>query len=109
MKKTLILLTAFLLATFSVQAASTYTNNLKNAVKQDIQNAKKANDEANKSAAKARKDQKIKEIDSKLTELNKEKETIQKQKDITETQRTLQLNSVNRQIDFYTKQKKALQ
>ena len=76
----------------------------KSAVKSDI----KAKQEAQNSTAAAKKQEKIKQIDSKLAELNKEMKTVKEDKTITETQRTLQVKTIQRQIDFYNKQKAAL-
>ena len=80
-------------------------NSVKNQVKQDIENAKKAQTQA----ATAKKTEKLNQINSKLTELNKEMTTIKNDKNITETERTLRTRALQRQIDWYNKQKAALQ
>ncbi len=77
----------------------------KTAVKKDIENEKKAQ----ASTAAAKKAEKIKQIDSKLTSLNKEMASVKADKNITETERTLKTRTLQRQIDFYNNQKKALQ
>ncbi|MBQ8475876.1 hypothetical protein IJ531_02325, partial [bacterium] len=80
-------------------------SDVKSAAKQDIQN--KAN--AQTSTAAAKKAEKLKQINSKLDELNKELTTVKNDKNITETERTLKTKTLQRQIDFYNNQKKALQ
>lgn len=108
MKKLFVLLAMTVFSTTGVFAASTLGTNLKNAVKQDIQTSVGARKEANANAAAQKKEQKIKELNAKLADLNKEKAAIQKDKSITEVQRALKLDKVQKQIDFYTKQKAAL-
>ncbi len=109
MKKLFTMLAVMALSSAVVFAApSNFGADLKKAVKQDIQNNIKANQKANQNAAATKKAEKIKEIDAKLADLNKEKTQIQKDKNITEVQRTLKLDKVQRQINFYTKQKAAL-
>ena len=85
-------------------AVKSDANSVKNAVKQDIANQKQA--QTNTAAAK--KAEKIKQIDSKLDELNKEMTSVKADKNITETERTLKVRTLQRQIDFYNNQKKAL-
>ena len=81
-------------------------NSYKKAIKTDLENAKKENT----AVSQAKKDEKLKQINTKLTELNKEMNTVKNQKDgITESERTLRMNLLQRQIDFYNKQKAALQ
>lgn len=106
---------AFVVNVNSAQAASAASNALKNAVKQDIQAVKKdaqaqsqARQDARNSAASAKKAEKIKEIDVKIADLNKEMAATKANKNITETERTLKVRSLQRQIDFYNKQKEAL-
>lgn len=84
-------------------AQATRTN-LKNAVKADITNAK---NEASSTAA-AKKAEKIAQIDKKINDLNTRIAAIKKQKDITETQKALQIAPLQKQVDYYTKQKAAL-
>ena len=80
-------------------------NTTKNAVKQDIANQK----QEQKTTATAKKAEKIKQIDTKLAELNKEMKATKEDKEITETERVLKVRTLQRQIDFYNNQKKALQ
>lgn len=120
MKKILTLLAIFVLTTSVSQAATSYSTSLKNAIKTDINNTKTSIKNAAKAdaenakkerAAKAavKKENKLKQIDSKLTELNKEMETVKNQKTgITESERTLRMNMLQKQINFYNKQKAAL-
>lgn len=115
MKKILTLAMVLAFCGTSAFAATTLGNSVKNAVKQDITNTKKAikqdletKSQAQTAASTAKKEEKIKQIDSKLTELNKEMKTVKADKNITETERTLKTRSIQRQIDFYTKQKEAL-
>ena len=106
MKKILSL--GILLALSSTAVFADFATNLKNAAKKDVQNAINAKTQANQSAAQAKKQEKIKELNTKLAELNKEKDSVKTDKNITEVQRTLKLDRINKQIDFYTKQKAAL-
>ena len=106
MKKILSL--GILLALSSTVVFADFATNLKNAAKKDVQNAINAKTQANQSAAQAKKQEKIKELNAKLAELNKEKDSVKADKNITEVQRTLKLDRINKQIDFYTKQKAAL-
>ena len=130
MKKLLTILMMMTVCTYGANAANSYTKSVKNAIKQDINNAKtqtKQNNQALKNAVKkdidnkiqadtkarqdataAKKAEKIKQIDGKLTQLNKQKETIENDKNITLTEKTVRLRTVQNQIDFYTKQKEAL-
>ncbi len=120
MKKVLALATMLALTTSMSFAATTFGNSIKNAVKQDIQNTKsdlkeavkkdmQAKAQAQTSASQAKKAEKIKQIDSKLSELNKEMASTKKDKNISETERVLKTRQIQRQIDFYTRQKQALQ
>ena len=100
-------------------AASKAFNDFKAAVKQDIQNtkadirtaakkdieAKKAQDIA---AAKTKKAAKLKEIETKLTELNKELTAVKKSTTMTQTEKTIKARALEKQIDFYNKQKASL-
>ncbi len=115
MKKIFTLLTILALTT-SVSFANSFTNavktdfrnaknDVKSAVKADVNNAKQQHN----NAAAAKKAEKLKQINSKLEELNKEYNTVKNQKyGITESERSLRLNVLQRQIDFYNKQKAAL-
>ena len=92
-----------------IKAAKTEAKNtrksFRNAVKQDIENSTKAQTEA----ATAKKTEKLNQINSKLTQLNKELTNVKSSKEITETERTLRTRALQRQIEFYNKQKAALQ
>ena len=121
MKKIFTLLTILALSTTMSYAASNFgkslgnaikadvnntTKTFKNAVKADVNNAKKQNT----AETTAKKQAKLKEINTKLDALNKEKQEISsKTYGITESERSLRLNVIQRQIDFYNKQKAALQ
>ena len=118
MKKLFTLFAIFALTT-SFTYAVTFGDNLKNSIKSDISKTKsdfksavKADMEnaakANNSAAAAKKQQKIKEIDAKLKSLNSELAQIKKDKSITETERMLKSSRVQRQINYYQKQRDAL-
>ena len=77
----------------------------KQAIKTDIENSKKeraAEKAANKNAS-------LKEVNDKLTELNKEMKAVKADKNITETQRTIEIKLLQKQIDFYKKQKQEIQ
>ena len=78
---------------------------IKNAVKTDIENSKKAQT----AAATAKKTEKLNKINSKLTELNNELTTVKNSKELTETEKTIRTRAIQRQIEFYNKQKAALQ
>ncbi len=118
MKKVLTLTMVLTLLCGMSFASKAPINALKNAVKQDIQNTKQvtkdaikqdleAKNKANTEAANAKKAQKIKQIDAKLADLNAQKEKIEKS-NITQTEKVLKTRPIERQIEFYTKQKEAL-
>ena len=120
MKKVLAVAAIIAMTTSMSFAATSFGNSFKNAVKQDIQNTKsdlkeavkkdmEAKTQAKTSASQAKKAEKIKQIDAKLAELNKELATVKNDKKITETERVLKMRPIQRQIDFYTRQKQALQ
>lgn len=116
MKKIFLTLMALSLCTSISFAATTYGTNVKNAIKQDIQQTKasvkkdiQTKQDANNAQATAKKQEKIKQIDTKLNELNAEMKKVKADKTITETERTLKTTSLQRQINMYTKQKQALQ
>ena len=126
MKKILTLFFAITLISSASFAGNSFGSAVKNAVKQDIANTKSAvkstvkdtktavkqdianQKQAQQTTAAAKKAEKIKQIDSKLEELNKEINSIKEDKTITETERTLRVKTIQRQIDFYNNQKKAL-
>ena len=127
MKKALTLILTMTLMTGFSFASNSFGSAVKNAVKQDIRNTKSAvksdikavktsvkqdianEKQAQANTAAAKKAEKIKQINSKLAELNKEMKTVKEDKNITETERTLKVRTLQRQIDFYNNQKKALQ
>lgn len=127
MKKILTLAVVMAVSCSTCFAATTFGKSIKNAVKQDIKNTKKEvkstnnaikkaiksdienTEKAKTAAATAKKTEKLNQINSKLNELNKEMTTIKNSKEITETERTLRVKALQRQIDFYNKQKAALQ
>ena len=127
MKKILTLLLLISMSTSISLAASSFGSTVKNAVKQDIVNTKSAvksdvntvknavkqdivnQKQAQTNTAAAKKEEKIKQIDTKLSDLNKELSSVKNDKSITETERTLKTKTLQRQIDFYNNQKKALQ
>ena len=120
MKKVLAVATLMAMTVSASFAATSFGNSFKNAVKQDIQNTKsdlkeavkqdmQAKTQARTSASQAKKAEKIKQIDAKLAELNKELTVVKNDKKITETERVLKMRPIQRQIDFYTRQKQALQ
>lgn len=126
MKKIFTIALMMTMATSVTFAANSFGSAMKNAVKQDIANTKSmvkttakdvktavkqdiANEkQAQASTAAAKKAEKIKQIDSKLAELNKEMTATKADKNITETERVLKTKTLQRQIDFYNNQKKAL-
>ena len=83
----------------------TTARDVKTAVKQDINNER----QAQATTAQAKKAEKIKQIDNKLTALNKEMTSVKNDKNITETERVLKVKTLQRQINLYQQQKKALQ
>ena len=115
MKRILTLSLILALSTGISFGATNYGKSLKNAVKQDIQATKDAvkkdadeKAKANQSANEAKKAEKIKQIDEKIDALNKEKKNVQNSKTMTETEKTIKTRSLERQIEFYEKQKAAL-
>ncbi len=85
--------------------AKASASSLRSAVKTDVENAAKAHT----STATAKKAEKIKQIDNKIADLNKQLTTVKKDKTITETERTLKMQRLQSKIDFYNKEKAALQ
>ena len=126
MKKILTIALMMTMATSVTFAANSFGSAVKNAVKQDIANTKSAvkttakdvktavkkdianEKQAQATTAAAKKAEKTKQIDAKLAELNKEMAATKADKNITETERVLKVRTLQRQIDFYNNQKKAL-
>lgn len=107
MKKILVL-SAIMILTANLSFAGSVTNDLKNAVKADINNSVNAATTAHNNTAAAKKAEKIAQINAKLVDLNKQLEAVKADKNITETERTLKIKTLQSQIDFYNKQKTAL-
>ena len=78
---------------------------IKKQIKTDIDNAKKAQTEAEK----ARKKAALKEINAKISDLNKEMKAVKSDKNMTETERLIRTSAIQKQIDYYKKQKSSLQ
>ena len=77
---------------------------IKNQIKTDIENTKKAQAEAEA----ARKKEALNQINAKLSDLNKQMKTVKNDKNMTETERVIRTRALQRQIDYYNKQKSAL-
>ncbi len=116
MKKVLTLIAILALSTSFSYGANSLKQQIKNdfkqtksdvksAIKADVENNRKANQQANN----AKKQQKISEIDAKIKDLNSQIASVKKDKTITETERTLKLNRLQSQVNYYNKQKAALQ
>ena len=130
MKKMLTLGVILALSTSMTLAATNYTSALKNAIKQDIETSKqeakdynasvkdaikkdieakaKAAEQEKINTAKAQKAQKLNEINLKITELNKEKAKIQSNNKLTYTERAIKTKAIEKQLEYYNKQKEAL-
>lgn len=116
MKKLLALLTISTLATSMVIGAENEWTAFKNSVKKDIQStnqslkeAVKKDIEANKKAQedtlKSKKTAKINEVNKKIADLNKELATIKNAKDMTYTEKTFKTRAIEKQLEYYNKQK----
>ena len=68
----------------------------------------KANENAKTKALEAKKAEKLKEINSKIAELNKEKADIQASKNMTYTEKTFKTKAIEKQLEYYNKQKDSL-
>ena len=130
MKKILTLGIVLAISTGMTFAASSYTSALKNAIKQDVEASKqeaknynasvkeaikkdmeakaKANENTKIKALEAKKAEKLKEINSKIAQLNKEKASIQSAKDMTYTEKTIKTRAIEKQLEYYNKQKDSL-
>lgn len=116
MKKLLALLTISTLATSMVIGAENEWTAFKNSVKKDIQNTNaslkeavkkdiEANKKAQQEAVNAKKTEKINEINKKITDLEKELTTIKNAKDMTYTEKTFKTRAIEKQLEYYNKQK----
>ena len=90
------------------QQAAQYKKDVKEAIKKDIEAKAKASEQAQIKAATEKKNAKLKEINSKITELNKEKAKIQAAKDMTYTEKTFKTRAIEKQLEYYNRQKEAL-
>lgn len=90
------------------QEAKNYNNSMKESIKKDIEAKAKASQDAKIKEAQNRKNAKLKEINGKITELNKEKASIQANKEMTYTEKTFKTRAIDKQLEFYNKQKDSL-
>lgn len=90
------------------QEAKNYNASVKEAIKKDIEAKKAVSENAKVKAAQAKKAEKLKEINAKITELNKEKASIQANKNITYTEKTFKTKAIDKQLEYYNKQKNVL-
>lgn len=115
MKKLLVLFMALVISS-SASYASSFWKSFKNAVKQDaratrqaiktdINNSKKEQAEITA----ARKKESLKEVNNNINSLNKEMVAVKNDKNISETERTIKVRLLQKQINFYNKQKKEIQ
>lgn len=115
MKKLLVLVMVLAVSTSASYGAS-FWGSLKKAFRQDvkaakqeiradIENSKKAQSEAEA----ARKKEALKEVNAKIDAVNKEMKAVKNDKNITETQRVIKTRALQKQKDFYNKQKKDIQ
>ncbi len=116
MKKLIALLTISTLATSMVIGAENEWASFKNAVKKDIQSTNQslkdavkkdieANKNAQENAVKAKKAEKINEVNKKIADLNKELATIKNSKDLTYTEKAFKTRAIEKQLEYYNKQK----
>lgn len=128
MKKLITLSVLIGISTSIAIAGASYTSALKDAIKQDIETSKqeaknynasvkeaikkdieaKAEQRAKTKEINSKKDEKIKELNSKILDLNKQKLSIQLNNSMSQTEKTLRLNSIEKQIEFYNNQKEVL-
>ena len=115
MKKLLALIMIFAV-TSSASYAASFWQELKNSFKKDVNATKQAiktdiNNTKKEQAAEraAQKKASLKEVNDKLTALNKEMKTVKADKNITETERTIKIKLLQKQIDFYKKEKQDIQ
>ena len=90
------------------QEAKNYNASVKESIKKDMEAKAKAAENEKIKAAKAKKEAKLKEVNSKIAELNKEKAAIQANKDMTYTEKTFKTRAIDKQLEYWNKQKDAL-
>ena len=81
----------------------------KQAIKADYENTKKEQEKAQAAEKAARKKEALNEVNNNLNNLNKEMKEVKSDKNITETERVIKVKLLQKQIDFYNKQKKDIQ
>lgn len=115
MKKLLVFLMVLAISTSAAYAES-FWRSFGNAVKQDVKATKQAiktdieNSKKEQAEAEAaRKKESLKEINNNLYALNKEMNAVKNDKNITETERVIKIRLLQKQIDYYNKQKKNIQ
>ena len=92
----------------SKKEAADYNKSVKDAIKKDLEAKAKASQDAKTKEAVAKKTQKLNEINAKIAELNKQKASIQSSKDMTYTEKALKTRALDKQLEYYNKQKEAL-
>ena len=118
--KKLLTLIMVLAVTSSASYASSFWKDVKNsfrqdikatkqAVRTDIENAKKEQEKTQAAETAARKKASLKEVNDRLTALNKEMKEVKADKNISETERTIKVKLLQKQIDFANKQIKDIQ
>ncbi|MBQ7287669.1 MAG: hypothetical protein IJW73_07920 [Candidatus Gastranaerophilales bacterium] len=90
------------------QEAKDYNKSVKESFKKDLEAKAKAKEEAKTKAIKAKKAEDLKEVNSKIAELNKERAAIQANKNMTFTEKTLKTKAIDKQLEYYNKQKELL-
>ena len=114
--KKLLSLIMILAVTSSASYASSFWKDVKNSFKKDVKATKQAiktdidNSKKEQAAEKAaKKKASLKEVNDRLTALNKEMNEVKADKNITETERTIKIKLLQKQIDYYKKQKQDIQ
>ena len=114
--KKLLALIMILSVTSSASYASSFWKDVKNSFKRDVNATKQAiktdinNTKREQAAEKAaKKKESIKQVNDRITELNKEMRQVKADKNITETERTIKVKLLQKQIDFYKKEKQDIQ
>ena len=125
--KKILTLSMVLALSCSVSFAAGFGASLKQAIKSDVEATKadfkeavKKDVEAKQAENKAKADAKIKkyadkkaerieQYNKKLNELNAQLKEVEKSKTMTNTEKTIKTKAIKRQIEFYNKQKAAIQ